>query len=152
MSKFKEPAGRIAPKIVTSALPDIIFMLLFFFMFVTVLREHQLLVKVDVPTASEIEKLKHRSLVNHIYIGRPIQLERGTTPVIQINDSFVKVNDLKRAVSILKETKPAYQQHLITNSLIVDQEISMGIVSDVKTELRKANQLKVNYAAVNGER
>ena len=34
----------------------------------------------------------------------------------------------------------------MTFSLDIDKNVKMGIVTDVKQELRKANQLKINYA------
>ncbi|MEM9820438.1 MAG: biopolymer transporter ExbD [Bacteroidota bacterium] len=147
MSKFKPTKQRMHPEVSTASLPDIIFMLLFFFMVVTVLREHQVLVKVKVPEATEIEKLRHRSLVNHIYIGQPIHPQNGTAPVIQINDAFIQIEQLQHALKALEQGVPEYQRSLMTNNLKVDREVNMGIVSDVKIEMRKAKQLKVNYAA-----
>ena len=148
MSKFKPSKHRPSPAISTASLPDIIFMLLFFFMVVTVLREHRLMIKVTVPEASEIEKLKHRSLINHIYIGKPIDDRHGTASVVQINDAFVPLDQLQHALKVLENGVPEYQRGLMTNSLKVDREVNMGIVSDVKIEMRKARQLKVNYAAI----
>ena len=148
MSKFKSSTKRKNPQISTASLPDIIFMLLFFFMVVTVLREHRLLIKVQVPKATEIEKLKHRSLVNNIYIGRPLDETRGTAPVIQINDAFIQIDQLQEALKTIEGTVPEYQRGQMTNSLKVDRGVNMGVVSDAKIEMRKANQLKLNYAAV----
>ena len=148
MSKFKQQQERPKPKISTASLPDIIFMLLFFFMVVTVLRERKMLVKVEVPRATELQELKHRSLINHVYIGSPSDPSKGTAPVTQINDSFVRIDQLEAALKTLIEKKPDRLHPLVTTSLKVDKGVTMGIVSDVKTALRKANQLKVNYAAV----
>lgn len=148
MSKFKSKSERPTPKVNTSALPDIIFMLLFFFMVVTVLREHQLLVRIKVPEASEIQKLRHRSLVNNIYIGVPKDPRRGNTAVIQVNDAFIQKEQLPEAIKAFESKTPEFQRPLITTSLKIDRNVQMGIVGDVKLELRKANKLKLNYAAV----
>ena len=148
MTKFKKQSARPTAAIGTSALPDIVFMLLFFFMVVTVLRDHQLLLKIEVPKVSQVQKLKHRSLVHNIYIGSPQDESKSQATVIQINDAFVKVEEVKDAVLLLKRKAPESRQALVTTSLRVDKKVEMGIVSDVKIELRKAEQYKLNYAAI----
>ena len=49
MSKFKKKKSGDLPAISTASLPDIVFMLLFFFMVVTVLRDSNLLVMQRLP-------------------------------------------------------------------------------------------------------
>ena len=73
MSKFAKKRGKASPAISTASLPDIIFMLLFFFMVVTVLRDAELKVKVVTPYATELTKLEKKSLVNYLYIGKPLK-------------------------------------------------------------------------------
>lgn len=150
MSKFAKKQGKTSPKISTASLPDIIFMLLFFFMVVTVLREAELKVRVNTPFASELTKLERKSLVNYIYIGRPIEKYRelyGTKPRIQLADKFAEVSDIPLFLEKHRIKVPEAQHALITSSLRIDGEVTMGIVQDVKTQLRKSNQLKVNYSA-----
>lgn len=87
LEKKKKPS----PAISTSALPDIVFMLLFFFMVTTVMRQTDLKVKVVVPQATEIQKLEKKSLVSYIYIGSPsdnYKAKFGTAPRVQLNDAF----------------------------------------------------------------
>ena len=88
MAKFKRKSGGDGPSISTASLPDIVFMLLFFFMVTTVMREVDLKVKIVQPEASEIQKLKDKSLVNYIYIGFPYDKSLGTEPRIQLRDAF----------------------------------------------------------------
>jgi len=86
MSKFSKKRGKSTPAISTASLPDIIFMLLFFFMVVTVLRDSSLKVNVITPEASELTKLEEKSLVNYLYIGRPkpeFKDQYGTSPRLQ---------------------------------------------------------------------
>jgi len=148
MSKFRNKEPRATPKIVTSALPDIIFMLLFFFMVVTVLRQAKMLVRIQVPEATEVQKLRHKSLINHVYIGQPLKKEHGNGAAIQINDAFIQVDEVEGAIRQLVAGKPENQQPMVTTALKVDRDVKMGIVSDVKLELRKAEQLKVSYTAI----
>lgn len=150
MSKFSKKRGKASPEVSTASLPDIIFMLLFFFMVVTVLRDAELKVKVSTPFASELTKLEEKSLVNYVYIGRPVkkyQALYGTKPRIQLGDKFASVADIPLFLEKHKVKVPEAKRPKITSSLRVDGEVTMGIVQDVKTELRKSGQLKVNYSA-----
>jgi len=148
--KFARKRGKESPAVSTASLPDIIFMLLFFFMVVTVLRSSDLLVNVVVPSATELTKLEKKSLVNNINIGKPKEQYRqlyGTAPAIQLNDKISTVQDIpvfleQHRVKIREKERPR-----ITTSLKIDGEVTMGIVQDVKTQLRKSGQLRLNYSA-----
>jgi len=123
---------------------------LFFFMVVTVMRSSDRMVDVIVPTASELTKLEKKSLVNQIYIGKPKEQFRdiyGSAPRIQLNDKISDEDDIPIFLEKHKIKVPENQRTKITTSLRVDGEVTMVIVQDVKTALRKANQLKVNYSA-----
>ena len=150
MAKFSKKRGKSSPAISTASLPDIIFMLLFFFMMVTVLRDSTLKVKVNTPEATQLSKLDEKSLVNYIYIGRPTpqyQDVYGTSPRIQLGDKISTVDDIPLFLEQHKVKLPEAKQTRITSSLRVDGDVTMGIVQDVKTKLRKSNQLKINYSA-----
>lgn len=145
---IRKKQSRTKPAINTSALPDIIFMLLFFFMVVTVMRPEKKLLNIKLPSATEITKLQNNSSIQYIYVGRPIDKEKGTTARVQINDAFVPLHRLEEAVrsTYAGQSEPVKAQWL--NSLKVDKDVDMGIVTDVKTALRKAEQLKLNYEVI----
>ncbi len=150
MSKFSKKRGKASPAISTASLPDIIFMLLFFFMMVTVLRDATLKVNVITPQATELTKLEEKSLVNYLYIGRPtkeFQPVYGTRPRLQLNEKIATIEDIPLFLEQHRVKVPEAKRPSITSSLRVDGEVTMGIVQDVKTQLRKSNQLKVNYSA-----
>ncbi|MCB9081568.1 MAG: biopolymer transporter ExbD [Lewinellaceae bacterium] len=150
MSKFSKKRGKSSPAINTASLPDIVFMLLFFFMVVTKLRDSELLVQVSTPFATQLAKLEEKSLVNYLYIGRPTEKYRniyGTKPRLQLGDKFAAISEIPLFLERFKVKVPEVQRAKITSSLRVDGKVTMGIVQDVKTELRKASQLKVNYSA-----
>jgi len=139
MSKFKKKSGT-SQDIPTAALPDIIFMLLFFFMVTTVLRETDLLVKQNLPAADQLTKIEKKSLVSYIYIGEPRNSESfGSEAKIQTNDVFTEVKDIIKFVNTEKDKLSEVERDQITMSMKVDQETEMGIVSDVQQELREAN-------------
>lgn len=150
MAKFSKKRGKASPEVSTASLPDIIFMLLFFFMVVTVLRDSELKVSVNTPNVTELTKLAEKSLVNYIYIGRPVkqyQAVYGTKPRIQLADKFAVVGEIPLFLEQHKVGVTEAKRSRITSSLRVDGEVTMGVVQDVKTQLRKSNQLKVNYSA-----
>jgi biopolymer transport protein ExbD len=147
MARFKKKGGKGTPGISTSSLPDIIFMLLFFFMVTTTMREATLLVKVAPPLASEVQKLEQKSLVDYIYIGPPFRRELGTDSRIQLNDQFATdVRDIREFVELGRAKRNEADRQLITISLKVDKETKMGIVTDVKQELRQVGAFKINYS------
>jgi biopolymer transport protein ExbD len=150
MSKFEKKRGKNTPGISTSSLPDIIFMLLFFFMTVTVMRTGEIKVAITTPSASELTKLEQKSLVSFIYVGRPqvqYQSEMGSAPRMQLGDKFSELSDIRFFLEKHKLKLPENQKAKVIASMKIDKDITMGIVSDIKDELRKAGQLKVNYSA-----
>lgn len=152
MGRFKKDSAPKSQKINTASLPDIIFMLLFFFMVTTTMRETTLFVRVQLPPATEVQKLERKSLVSFINIGPPLQYQVfGTEPRIQLNDEFASLNDIASFVAAEREARAEAERPLMTTSLKVDRDTRMGIVTDVKQELRKVNALKINYSTVRGD-
>ena len=148
MAKFGKKSNT-SQNIPTAALPDIIFMLLFFFMVTTVLRETDILVKQQLPRAVQLTKLERKSLVSYIYIGEPKQINLyGKEPKIQVNDVFVEVSDIVQFVNQEKDKLNEAERDQITMSMKVDVESKMGIVSDVHPEPRDANDRKVLYSSI----
>lgn len=149
MSKFRKKGKKGQPAVNTASLPDIVFMLLFFFMVTTVMRETTLKVENKTPKATEVQKLEKKSLVAYIYVGKPVrnlQSQFGTAPRIQLNDAFKTVDDIPLFVEMEKDARDEAERNKITWSLKVDSDTKMGIVTDVKQELRKVNALKLNYS------
>jgi len=147
MSKFKKKSDT-SQEIPTASLPDIIFMLLFFFMVTTVLRETTINVQQRVPNASELRKLTRKSLVSYLYMGKPKKSQGGTEPKIQANDVFIDTKDIVLWVTQEKDKLSEVERDQITIALKVDREVKMGLVSDVQLELREANARKLLYTAL----
>ena len=135
MAKFNRKGKGGMPAISTASLPDIVFMLLFFFMVSTVMRETELKIKVTVPQATEVKKLERKSLVSYIYVGSPrssyVALF-GTEPRIQLNDAFAKVSDIQDYISAERDARDEKEIPFMTTSLKVDEFTKMGIVTDIK--------------------
>jgi biopolymer transport protein ExbD len=150
MSKFKKKS-KADTNIPTSALPDIIFMLLFFFMVTTVLREQEILVEQKLPQASQLQKLQKKSLISYLYVGQPKNSSLyGTEPRIQANDVLINTNDIVLWVNQEKDALSEAERDMITISLKTDRDVKMGPVSDIQFELREADARRILYAAIAG--
>ncbi len=150
MAKFERKDKKELQAISTASLPDIVFMLLFFFMVSTSMRDTSLMVSNKLPEATEVNKLEKKSLVSYIYIGPPLkqfQTLFGTEPRIQLNDSFKGLDDIRDFIASEREALKEEEKPLLTTSLKIDKDTRMGVVTDVKQELRKASALKIVYAA-----
>ena len=150
MSKFKESNKKEVPGITSSSLSDIVFMLLFFFMVTTQFRDSENMVVVRIPEASEVVKLERKDLNSYINIGTPIpalQGQYGTEPRIQLNGSFRTTEDIRNFIASERESKNEADRQFMTVSIRADESIRMGIITDVKQELRRCSALKIMYSA-----
>ncbi len=153
MSKFKKKKSGELPAISTASLPDIVFMLLFFFMVATVMRQNTLMIENKLPMADQIEKLDKKDLVMYIYAGKPSSRYRasaGNQARIQLNDKFSDVSDIKSFILAERAAKREEVIPFLTTALKVDGETNMGLVGDIKSELREVQALKINYTTRSG--
>ena len=123
---------KVSSEIPTSSMPDIIFMLLIFFMVTTVLREYSGL-PVNIPKAEKIEKLRGKRHTAHIWISKE--------GLVSINDRLFAVQDVAK---IMYEKRVSDPQLIV--SLKADEEAKMELISSIHEELREADALKLNYS------
>ena len=123
---------KLSSEIPTSSMPDIIFMLLIFFMVTTVLREYSGL-PVNIPKAEKIEKLKGKRHTAHIWVSKE--------GLVSINDRLFAVEDVAK---IMYDKRVSDPQVIV--SLKADEEAKMGLISSIHEELREADALKLNYS------
>jgi biopolymer transport protein ExbD len=148
MAKFKKKT-KADTNIPTSALPDIIFMLLFFFMVTTVLREQEILVEQKIPQATQLQKLQKKTLISYLYVGKPKNPALyGSEPRIQANDVLINTSDILLWVNQEKDNLSEVERDQITISLKADRDVKMGPISDIQFELREADARKLMYASV----
>jgi len=150
MATIRRKGNKSVPPISTASLPDIIFMLLFFFMVSTSMKEVTYKVDIHAPEATELQSLEKKSLVRYIYVGEPkkeFKGKYGSETRIQLDDAFADVSQLEEYVVREREAMNENDQNLLTISIKADRDTKMGIVTDIKQALRRAYALKVNYAA-----
>lgn len=152
MSKFKKKKGGEIPAVNTASLPDIVFMLLFFFMVATVMRQNTLMIENNLPFADQVEKLDKKDLVMYIYAGKPSANYRsfGNQARIQLNDKFADVKEIASFINAERASKREELVPFLTTALKVDSDANMGLIGDIKLELRKVNALKINYTTKKG--
>jgi biopolymer transport protein ExbD len=131
--KFEKKRASSKQEIPTASMPDIVFMLLLFFMVTTTLREVDVLVDFKLPEAKAIEKIENKRLISYIWVGKSGR--------IQINDSIVKLNQIEPIMYAKRKALPN-----VIVSLRIDKGTNMGLVTDIQQELRKAYCLRINYS------
>ncbi|MCI6196956.1 MAG: biopolymer transporter ExbD [Prevotella sp.] len=143
MSMFKRKDHSV-PGLNTASLPDLIFTVLFFFMIVTHMKENQMKVKYQVPQGTKLERLAKKSTVSHIYIGKPYK--GGGDNAVQVNDKIVDAADVEDFIAAERKRMAPDDAKNMTVSIKADKKADMGVVTDVKQSLRRANALKILYS------
>ncbi|MCR4572003.1 MAG: biopolymer transporter ExbD [Bacteroidales bacterium] len=154
MSMFKKSEKKEMPGIASGSLSDIVFMLLFFFMVTTQMRETENKVVVRIPSATESVKLERKDLATYINVGAPIrrlQAQYGNEPRIQLNDSFRNIDDIRDFIAAERDSKKEGERALMTVCIRADQDVRMGTITDIKQELRRCSALKIMYSARKGQ-
>jgi biopolymer transport protein ExbD len=147
MGRIRKKKSGGTPALSTASLPDIVFMLLFFFMVTTTMREVDLKVAVSKPKATEIQKLERKDLVAYIYVGTPKNTSTyGSEPRVQLDDQLATTQDIGTFVVVKREEINEKERPLMTVSIKSDVKVRMGLIGDIKQELRKAQALKINYS------
>ena len=142
MATFKKKSAGTKQEIPTASMPDIIFMLLIFFMVTTVLRETELLVNITVPQAEAVEKIDQKRLIQYVYIG-PERLESSVgDPAVQIDDAIVR--ELPNIRQFMFNRLRVEPRTIV--SMRVDREVETGLLYDVQQEMREAEALRINYS------
>lgn len=153
MSKFTKKKSGDLPPISTASLPDIVFMLLFFFMTVTEMKDSDLMVHNKVPTADQVQKLDKKDPVVYIYAGKPLEKYQdkfGSNAKIQINDKFADVSEVAPFILQYRDGIREELRDIFITALKVDADTNMGLVSDIREKLQDVNALKVTYITREG--
>ncbi len=144
MSRWKRREHRV-PGLNVASLPDLIFTVLFFFMIVTHMRDVTPKVKYQVPQGTELSKAPSKSGLVYIFIG---EADTGETR-IQLNDRYVTVAELGAEIEKIRSKMAEADRQNMVVSIRADRHTEMGIINDVKQELRKVGALNINYSAEN---
>ena len=149
---INERIRRSVPQLNTASLPDLIFTVLFFFMVVTHMRKTTLKVEYRVPQGTELTRLVKKSAVSYIYIGRVPHSASGSTASsdgysMQLNDKLATPDDIADYIAGERRRMSPDDRVRQTVSLKADRGARMGLITEVKQALRKANVRKISYSA-----
>ncbi|NOX19455.1 MAG: biopolymer transporter ExbD [Chlorobi bacterium] len=133
--KFEKKRASVKQEIPTASMPDIVFMLLLFFMVTTTLREVDIMVQFQLPEAKAIEKIENKRLISYIWVGNDGR--------IQLNDNLVKIKDIQKLMYAKRVALPN-----VIVSLRIDKNSEMGVVTDIQQALRKADARRINYSTM----
>lgn len=122
-------------EIPTASLPDIIFLLLFFFMVTTVIKRSQGLPLVT-PAAYQTKKIESKRHLSYVWVD-----EQNT---ISVDDKLVSIPALNMVSKMIRAKLDEDNQLIV--SLKIDQVVEMGLVSDIQEQLRDAYAVRVNYS------
>lgn len=157
MRKFTNNIKRDRPAISVTALPDIVFILLFFFIMSTSIKKnsyHNKYIQITVPKASELTQAKKKELVSYIYIGTPkypYKRELGSEAIILVNDKPISINKLSQwCIQERVKYHPKDWGEMITQ-IQADRDIKIGLIQDVKDILASKQRFKILYTAQNGD-
>lgn len=134
---------RHVPELNTSALPDLIFTVLFFFMIVTHMRQTDVKVKVQTPQGTELQKLNKKYAVTYLYIGK----DKTGKSQIQVNNRLVAIDKLAEVLRKERKQLPVDEQKYHTVSIKADRDTPLSVIADVKEALRNAHTLQISYSA-----
>ncbi len=147
MANFNNRQKKEMPELNTASLPDLVFSLLFFFMAVTHMREDNPRVSVNTPRASQVVKLENKSCITTLLVGKPREAKFGAEARIQFNDDFVEIENIVPKMTQQRQSMKEADQPKMQINMKIDSDTKMGVVTELKTELRKAQCLKISYAA-----
>lgn len=152
MSKFKKKKKGL-PALSTASLPDIVFMLLFFFMVTTTMRETDLQVDSPrLPSATEVKKLERKSLVSTIYVGKAKDAKYGQSyNRIQLNDKIASPDEVPSFIFRERENVAENEIPFMTTSIKADKESNYGTLADIREKLREVNALKLSLSSHKGD-
>jgi len=143
MSKFtNKPKGEL-PAISTASLPDIVFMLLFFFMVTTVIQDEKLMIEIEKPSAIQTEKIEQKDLTASVIVGLN---QESRIPMIQFEDRFVEAEKLGNLLSEKRAMLPENMQGKFITILKADKEMPMEVITKIKQQLRDFQLFKIQYA------
>ena len=141
--KIRRRKHHSVPRLNMASMPDLIFTVLFFFMIVTHMRSETSIMKIVVPQGTELTKPQHRRYITNLYIGS----DKQGNSRIQIGNTFVPIEQVGATIQTLRNRINDEDRPYYVVSIRADKNTPMGVITDVKEELRRVGALKIRYNA-----
>lgn len=146
MARIKKKSGKGQVGISTASLPDIVFMLLFFFMAAAVMKTTDPLVEYKKPTGNAIYRFEDVSILANIRVGKEIN-SSSNAPKIQLNDAIKSLDDIADFIIQKRSQVAAEDVNDIVAYMEVDVKTKMAIVNKIKERLQAVDQYEVAFSA-----
>ena len=148
MSKFRQNKSKEVPEVSTASLPDIVFIVLAFFVTVSSMKQSDLKVEVTKPTGKEIIQLDKNEAIDYINVGIPKNKAVGTTARLQLDDQIVpNFVEIRTFIKIKREERSQLKSDKATVAIIADKnDVDMDIIDKIENELRNVDALRINYS------
>ena len=148
MSKFRQNKSKEVPEVSTASLPDIVFIVLAFFVTVSSMKQSDLKVEVTKPTGKEIIQLDKNEAIDYINAGIPKNKAFGTTARLQLDDqivpNFLKIREF---IELKRTPRSQLENDKATVAIIADKDdVDMNIIDKIENELREVDALRINYS------
>mmetsp|Transcript_10880 Transcript_10880/g.44538 ORF Transcript_10880/g.44538 Transcript_10880/m.44538 type:complete len:150 (-) Transcript_10880:539-988(-) len=132
-------------EISTASMPDIVFLLLFFFMVTATIKVKEEQLKVSMPNAHAVNSIDKKFLIKELHVGFPKDAQLGNSPKISAENRLIGLRQIGLWVQNQKaDLGEIYQDQMIV-LLKADEKVDMGFIGDIQTELRKHNARKILY-------
>ena len=132
-------------EISTASMPDIVFLLLFFFMVSATIKPQEDQLKIRQPKAHALTQVEKKFLIRELHIGFPKNETLGKSPRISDGEVIMELSQIGNWVAQQKsELGEAYEDQMIV-LIKAHKEVDMGLIGDVQQELRKYNARKVLF-------
>ena len=153
--KFKREGSKGTPAISTAALPDIVFMLLFFFLIASAIKpsEYDKYINLEKARASAMNDIVKKDMIAYLYIGTPKNKQQFPQDyLLLLNDKPAQVSDIRGWIGDEAGSKNGQDllDYGLTTQLTVDKSAKVGFVQAIKEQLSYAQQFNVSYAGIEG--
>lgn len=132
-------------EISTASLPDIVFLLLFFFMVTATIKTKEERLKIDYPKAQSVTATEQKRLVKEISIGVPGDGRPGSQPLVEVDGHPISLEQLPQWVEAQRASLPEVQRASLIVMLKADEHVSMGLITDVQERLKMAQVRRILY-------
>lgn len=141
--KIRRKRHHSVPSLNMASMPDLIFTVLFFFMIVTHMRTETAQLQLETPEGKELTKPTNKRTIINLYVGTD---KNGQTR-IQIGNSIVPVENVCQLIMAKRKQLNEEEASLFTVNIRADKKTPMGIITDIKQQLRTAGTLTIRYSA-----
>lgn len=153
--KFKREANKSTPAVSTAALPDIVFMLLFFFMVAASIRpsDYQQFIELEQAKTSSVTDIAKKDMIAYLYLGIPKNKSQYPQDfLLLLNDKPAQLSEIRGWISdeMSSRNYNDLEKFGLMTQMTIDRRAKVGYVQAIKEQLSYATAFNVSYAGIEG--